>query len=45
MDPATKPLTLSPREAAAYLGIGKTKLLALVRAGRIELASSMVGSE
>lgn len=36
MDPTTKPLTLSPRKAATYLGIGKTKLLALVRAGRIE---------
>jgi len=32
----TKPLTLSPTKAAAYLGIGRTKLLALVRAGRIE---------
>jgi excisionase family DNA binding protein len=30
------PLTLSPTQAAAFLGVGRTKLLALVRAGRIE---------
>ncbi len=34
MDP--KPLTLSPKKAAAYLGIGRTKLLELIKAGRIE---------
>ncbi len=32
----TKPLTLSPKKAAAYLGIGRTKLLELITAGRIE---------
>jgi excisionase family DNA binding protein len=31
-----KPLTLSPKKAAAYLGIGRTKLLELIKAGRIE---------
>ena len=30
-----EPLTLSPTRAAAHLGIGKTKMMALIRAGRI----------
>jgi excisionase family DNA binding protein len=30
-----EPLTLSPSKAAAFLGIGKTKVMALIRAGRI----------
>jgi hypothetical protein len=34
--PAIAPLTLSPAKAAAYLGIGKTKTLALIRAKRLE---------
>ena len=29
------PLTLSPSKAAAYLGIGKTKMLELIRAKRV----------
>ena len=32
----TKPLTLPPKKAAAYIGIGRTKLLELITAGRIE---------
>jgi excisionase family DNA binding protein len=33
----TKPLTMSPGQAAEYSGIGRTKLLELIRAGRIEI--------
>jgi excisionase family DNA binding protein len=35
MTVAIEPLTLSPSKAAAFLGVGKTKMLALIRAGRI----------
>jgi len=31
-----QPLTLSPQKAADYLGVGRTKLLALAKAGRIK---------
>lgn len=31
-----QPLTLPPKKAAARLGIGRTKLLQLLKAGRIE---------
>jgi excisionase family DNA binding protein len=30
-----QPITLAPTKAAAFLGIGKTKMMALIRAGRI----------
>ena len=36
---AIESLTLSPRQAATFLGIGKTKLIELVRAGRIKAKS------
>jgi excisionase family DNA binding protein len=36
MSDTTIPLTLSPKKAAARLGVGRTKLLELVKAGRIE---------
>lgn len=36
---AIQSLTLSPRQAAAFLGFGKTKLLALVHTGRIKAKS------
>ena len=39
MSAAIQSLTLSPRQAAALLGIGKTKLIALVHAGRIKAKS------
>ena len=32
---AIEPLTLSPTKAAAFLGVGKTKMLELIRAKRI----------
>jgi hypothetical protein len=34
--PDDTPLTLPPKAAAARIGIGRTKLLALIGAGRIE---------
>jgi len=34
---SVQPLTLSPTKAAAFLGIGKTKMLALIRAKRIQV--------
>ena len=37
MNPKSKPLTMSPGRAAEYSGIGRTKLLELIRAGRIEV--------
>jgi hypothetical protein len=40
MSAAIKSLTLSPRQAAAFLGIGKTKLIALVHAGRIKASQT-----
>ena len=36
---AIEALTLSPRQAAAFLGIGKTKLIDLVHTGRIQAKS------
>jgi excisionase family DNA binding protein len=36
---AIESLTMSPRQAAAFLGIGKTKLIELVRTGRIKAKS------
>ena len=39
MSAAIQSLTLSPRQAAAFLGIGKTKLIALIHAGRIKAKS------
>ncbi len=36
------PLTLSPKKAGAYLGIGRTKILELIKTGRIE-ASKLDG--
>jgi hypothetical protein len=35
MPAAIVPLTLSPTKAAAFIGIGKTKMLDLIRAKRI----------
>jgi excisionase family DNA binding protein len=36
MSEVLEPLTLSPSHAADYLGIGRTKMHALIRSGRIE---------
>ena len=36
MSAALEPLTLSPREAAAFLSISKRSLSRLIRAGKIE---------
>jgi len=33
---APEPLTLSPSKAADFLGIGRTKMLHLIRSGRVE---------
>ncbi len=35
MSPSIEPLTLTPRQAAQYLGLGKTKMLELIRSKRI----------
>ena len=34
--PIEQPRTMTPNKAAEYLGVGRTKMLALIRAGRVE---------